>query len=272
MPEIEDYSVYNDRMRRSMWDKAFFMDKVPGAELLIDYGCADGSLIRFLHGLFPEMLFIGYDIDPSMIEAARRKNTGNVWYFTQINEVQEQIRKLEIPSSKIAINYSSVFHEIFHYGHDPEAFRSFVSAVSPQYLAIRDMMYCSEDPDAAVSKEAEERVRSILPEWQICDFETCWGTISLRKNLIHLLMKYGYTENWERECAENYFSYTEEELMQLLDPEGNYRPILLYRYILPWFRYDIENRFGIDPGNELTTHYAMILSRDRKDLLSLNMK
>ena len=28
MPEIENYDVYNDRMRRSMWDKAFFMDKV----------------------------------------------------------------------------------------------------------------------------------------------------------------------------------------------------------------------------------------------------
>ena len=45
MPDIENYKVYNDRMRRSMWDKAFFMDKIPGTELLIDYGCADGSLI-----------------------------------------------------------------------------------------------------------------------------------------------------------------------------------------------------------------------------------
>ena len=38
MPEIEDYSVYNDRMRRSMWDKAFFMDKVPGTELRDNFG------------------------------------------------------------------------------------------------------------------------------------------------------------------------------------------------------------------------------------------
>ena len=38
MAEIENYMVYNDRMRRSMWDKAFFMDKVPGTRLIVDYG------------------------------------------------------------------------------------------------------------------------------------------------------------------------------------------------------------------------------------------
>ncbi len=43
MPEIEDYAVYNDRMRRSMWDKAFFMDKIPGAEVLVDYGSGTGG-------------------------------------------------------------------------------------------------------------------------------------------------------------------------------------------------------------------------------------
>ena len=273
MPEIENYNVYNDRMRRSMWDKAFFMDKIPGTELLIDYGCADGSLIRFLHGLFPEMLFIGFDIDPAMVEEARRQNTGNAWFFTQITDVQKQIDELHMTSSRIAINYSSVFHEVFHYGYDPNAFRTFVSAISPQYLVVRDMMYHSDDPEAVVSKEVQQRVRDVLPEGQIRDFENRWGPISLRKNLIHLLMKYSYTENWERECAENYFSYTEEELMRLLDPENRYRRILFYRYILPWFRYDIENRFGIDPGDELTTHYAMILTaRKQNDLLSLNTK
>ena len=76
MTQIEDYQVYNDRMRRSMWDKAFFMDKVPGAELILDYGCADGSLVRFLSELFPAMRFIGFDIDPVMIAAANAQRLG----------------------------------------------------------------------------------------------------------------------------------------------------------------------------------------------------
>ncbi|MBR3334372.1 MAG: class I SAM-dependent methyltransferase [Clostridia bacterium] len=273
MPNIENYSIYNDRMRRSMWDKAFFMDKIPGTELLVDYGCADGSLIRFLRDLFPSMYFIGFDIDPAMVQAARKHETGRTWFFTETAEVQEQIRILGIPSSSIAVNYSSVLHEVFHYGSDPDAFRAFISAVSPQYLVVRDMMYCSEDPNATAPEKAAELVRNTLPAWQIRDFEKCWGTVSLRKNLVHLLLKYKYTENWDRECAENYFSYTEEEMMRLLDPDGKYRRILLFRYILPWFRCDLENRFGIDPGDEFTTHFAMILSAGNpRGTISLNQR
>ncbi len=273
MPGIEDYEVYNDRMRRSMWDKAFFMDKIPGTELLIDYGCADGSLIRFLHLLFPEMKFIGFDIDPAMTQEASRYGTENAWYFTTPEEVRKQIGLLGMTPEQIAVNYSSVLHEVFHYGYDMKLFRDFVSSVSPQYLVVRDMMYCSDDPEAPVSKEAEQAVREALPAWQIEDFEKCWGPISSRRNMVHLLMKYNYTENWERECAENYFSYTEEMLMEALDPKREYRCILFLRYILPWIRYDIENRFGIDCGNKFTTHYSMVLSADRgKKMTSLDGK
>ena len=84
---ILNYEVYNDRMRRSMWDKAFFMDKIPGAALLVDYGCADGSLIRFLHGLFPGLSVIGFDIDPAMIAEARRRAGAEEWYFSEPAEV-----------------------------------------------------------------------------------------------------------------------------------------------------------------------------------------
>ena len=269
MPEIENYQVYNDRMRRSMWDKAFFMDKIPGTELLIDYGCADGSLVAFLHGLFPGMGFIGVDIDPAMIDAARKRKIEHAWFFTEMGEAQEQIRAMNIPSSRIAINYSSVFHEIFHYGFDLHAVSGFIRLVSPRYLVVRDMMYCSGDPGAAVPEEAVRRVRNRLPAWQIRDFEQRFGPISLRKNLVHLMLKYKYTENWDRECGENYFSYSEEDLMRVLNPDGRYRSILHFRYLLPWIRYDMENQFGIDPGHEFTTHYAMILAAKQPGLISV---
>ena len=271
MPDIENYQVYNDRMRQSMWDKAFFMDKIPGTVLLIDYGCADGSLIQFLQELFSDMLFIGFDIDPVMIEAARNRQIRNAWFFAAPSEVQEKIRELRVPPSGIAINYSSVLHEVFHYGYDLKTFTAFIRTISPQYLVVRDMMYLSGNPDAAVPEKAVRSVRSVLPARQIRDFENIWGPITLRKNLIHFLLKYNYTENWERECAENYFSYTQDQLMQVLNPEGKYRCILFFRYLLPWIRYNLEKKFSIDPGNELTTHYAMILSAGNPSgLISLN--
>ena len=272
MPGIENYGVYNDRMRRSMWDKAFFMDKIPGADVLIDYGCADGSLIAFLQGLFPGMRFIGYDVDRSMIASAAGRGIENAWFFSETAEVLERLRALNADPSGVAVNFSSVFHEVFHYGYDLKAVGGFIRAVTPQYLVVRDMMYCSADPEASAPAEAVRLVRSGLPERQIRDFEKCWGPVSLRKNLVHLLLKYRYTENWERECAENYFSYSEDMLLRTLDPGGRYRCILRLRYILPWIRYDMENRFGIDPGDEFTTHFAMILSAgNRRNMVSLNL-
>ena len=145
MPEIEDYSVYNDRMRRSMWDKAFFMDKVPGTELIIDYGCADGSLIRFLQSLFPSMHFIGFDIDPAMIAAANRERVGNMWFYSSADEMMAKIRELGIERRRIAVNFSSVLHEIFHYDCDRSMITDIIRDISPRYLVIRDMKAASQN-------------------------------------------------------------------------------------------------------------------------------
>ena len=262
MPEIENYRVYNDRMRGSRWDKAFFMDKVPGTELIVDYGCADGSLIRFLHSLFPSMCFIGFDIDPAMIEAANRERSENTWFFSDAQEMMEKIRSLGIERRRIAVNFSSVLHEIFHYDCDRDMITRIIKEIGPRYLVVRDMMYHSADDTAVISAQAQEQIRSVLPPKQLQDFENCWGSIALRRNLAHLILKYKYTENWQRECEENYFSYTQEDLTALLDPDGAYAPILFSRYILPWCRYDAENNLGIDMGDEFTTHFSLILSRD----------
>lgn len=261
MPEIEDYSVYNDRMRRSMWDKAFFMDKVPGTELIVDYGCADGSLIRFLHSLFPSMHFIGFDIDPAMIAAANREKAENMWFFSDPEEMLQKIRSLNIERRRIAVNFSSVLHEIFHYDCDRSMIPRLIEQISPRYLVVRDMMYHSQQEDAVIPQAAQEQIRRVLPKEQLQDFENRWGSIGVRRNLAHLILKYKYRENWERECAENYFSYTLDDLAGLLDPGGIYSPILMSRYILPWCRYDAENNLGIDMGDEFTTHFSLILSR-----------
>lgn len=266
MPEIENYDVYNDRMRRSMWDKAFFMDKVPGTELIIDYGCADGSLIRFLQSLFPSMHFIGFDIDPEMIAAANRQRTGNMWFFADPQEMLKKIRELGIERRRIAVNFSSVLHEIFHYDCDRTMITRLIGEIAPRYLVVRDMMYHSEDDTARVPAEAAEQIRRVLPKWQIEDFERCWGPVEVRRNLAHLILKYKYTENWERECRENYFSYTMEDLRALLDPEGAFESLLLNRCILPWCRYDAQNMLGIDMGGEFTTHFSVILSRRNADV------
>ena len=36
------------------------------------------------------------------------------------------------------------------------------------------------------------------------------------------------------------------------------------------YRYDIENKLGIDAGDEFTTHFSLILGKCKNDMLSLN--
>ena len=57
---IVDLNRYNLSMSKSLIDKIFFMDKIDDTiKVIVDYGCADGTLIRFIAPLFPEITFIG---------------------------------------------------------------------------------------------------------------------------------------------------------------------------------------------------------------------
>lgn len=58
MPDITDLTAYNLSMKKSLIDKMFFMDKIDdNVKVIMDYGCADGALIRFLAPLFPRNRF-----------------------------------------------------------------------------------------------------------------------------------------------------------------------------------------------------------------------
>ena len=204
------------------------------------------------------------------IAAANAQREENTWFFSDIEAVPAKLKEMKIPGSQTAINFSSVFHEVFHYGFDLSMIKKMIASVDPQYLVVRDMMYDSLADETIISREIEARVRETLPGWQIADFEKVHGPIHLRKNLVHLLLKYKYTENWPRECAENYFSYSMEDLTAVLNNDHRYRPLLFSRYILPWIRYDLENKLGIDSGDEFTTHFSLILGKYKNGMLSLN--
>ena len=46
--EINDLDIYNQRMAAGMADKLFFLDKVPDVNTIVDFGCADGELLRLI--------------------------------------------------------------------------------------------------------------------------------------------------------------------------------------------------------------------------------
>ena len=73
MESIKNYDVYINGMRKSLKDKLFFMNMTEAVDTLIDFGCADGELLKEVHQKFPQYRLIGIDSDRVMLERATNK-------------------------------------------------------------------------------------------------------------------------------------------------------------------------------------------------------
>ena len=252
---ITNYEAYNEGMKKSLLDKIFFMDKIE-ARVIVDYGCADGTLIHFLSGLFPEFKYIGFDIDDEMLELARSKVPADRSRFVFTSDWGEVIR--HSASGVSAIILSSVIHEVYAYGtrKDVDNVWARVFGGTFDYIVIRDMI-----PSISMDKKSDiNDIRNILRHGsagQVKDFEQVWGSIEQNKNLIHFLLKYRYTDNWDREVRENYFPLTREELLSSIPDE--YYIEFHEHFTLPYLRKTVKRDFNIDIKDN--THLKLILSK-----------
>lgn len=108
--EIANLKVYNDNMRKSLLDKAYFLSFVD-SDTFIDFGCADGSLLKHIHEMFPDKKLIGYDISPEMLQVAEKNLEGcNVSLYNNF----ENVISLKLDNATLIL--SSVIHEVYSYG------------------------------------------------------------------------------------------------------------------------------------------------------------
>jgi hypothetical protein len=254
---IVNYEAYNEGMKKSLLDKIFFMDKIE-ARVIIDYGCADGTLIHFLSGLFPEFKYIGFDIDDEMLDLARSTcgtDSSKFLFTSDWDEVKEHASE-----ETSAVILSSVIHEVYAYGtrKDVDNVWDRVFGGDFDYIVIRDMI-----PSISMDKKSDiNDIRNILRygnSGQVKDFEQVWGSIEQNKNLIHFLLKYRYTDNWDREVRENYFPLTREELLSSIPDE--YEIDFHEHFVLPFLRNTVKKDFRIDIKDN--THLKLILTKNR---------
>lgn len=252
---IQNYSVYNEGMKKSLLDKIFFMDKID-AEVIVDFGCADGTLIHFLHSLFPEYKYIGYDTDEEMLNQAREKfdEKDSVYFFSNWDEIEA----VPIINKNAAIILSSVIHEVYAYGTrtDVDLVWERVFNSRFKYIIIRDMM-----PSISIDKKSEMNdVKNVLRKGdpgQLREFEQIWGSIEQNKNLVHYLLKYRYLDNWNREVRENYFPLTREELLRTITDK--YDITFHEHFVLPFLKKKVKEDFGIILKDN--THLKLILEK-----------
>lgn len=140
MSEIANLKVYNDNMRKSLLDKAYFLSFVD-SDIFVDFGCADGSLLKHIHEMFPDKTLIGYDISADMLHIAEQNLQGcNVALYNDFQSVMSLIKGTKGESNATLI-LSSVIHEVYSYGDtlSVNVFWEQVFSGCFKYIAIRDL-------------------------------------------------------------------------------------------------------------------------------------
>lgn len=250
---IQNLDLYNDRMKKSLLDKIFFIDKID-SQIFLDFGCADGSLISFLKIMFPNYIYFGYDISPDMIIKAKENNPEIAENFSSSwNEIEKKI-----DPKNTAVILSSIIHEVYSYGTsvDVETFWNRIYKSNFKYIIIRDMIPSHKIDHVSDINDISKIYRKANTK-NLSSFESHWGSIENNKNLIHFLLKYKYVENWDREVKENYLSITREEILSNISDK--YEITFHEHFILPYLKDTVKNDFGIEIKDN--THLKLILRK-----------
>lgn len=251
MPEIQNNEVYTARMQKSVYDKMFFVDKIfdKNIDTFIDFGCADAELICHLRVFMPDVRFIGYDINNEFLEKARRK--------APFAEFYSDWNDIKVDPSRTIVNLSSVLHEIYHYGSHEEIEQFWDRLRKPgfAYITIRDMFMPQALPCGNLWRT---KVLDAGYGEKLKDFESHWGPVHNTIDMIHFLLKYKYTENWEREVAENYMPMTPAALMKRFT---GYVAIHDRFEPLPYIVHQVQQDFGLDVSY-IPTHLHLILRKE----------
>ena len=274
---FKDIQLYNSNMRKSLGDKLYFLEHLPDCSFtLVDFGCADGSLINELCSIFRnyehEVRFIGYDCSEEMINLARSNFYGEVsddvtftnsWDVVKKKLLGEEDLNVDLNRKNVLI-LSSVIHEVYSYAKDQEEIDEFWDRVLNSgfdYIVIRDMMLDPgiERARAGMYDMCQVKNSSKYESYQYDSFKEKWGGIVSQKNLIHFLLKYRWKVNWERELNENYFPINTAELYDKIILSGNYRLDYWERFRVPFLDECFKRDFNIELDEY--THLKAIFRR-----------
>lgn len=253
---ISNYDQYIADMNTTMSDKLFFLDEIK-FDVIVDFGCADGTFLKSLSSSRPNVKIIGYDLDQTMLDIAKKKLPSNSILTDSWDVVIKEISNYKSP----LLNLSSVIHEVYSYSSNEDVVKFWNQQVFGgkfKYITMRDMMPSVELTKNEITnyKDDARKVRQKANKNSLATFEEVWGSIySEYKNFIHFLLKYKYTDNWEREVNENYLPITLEELESKI-PNG-YSIIYEKDFVLPYLRQEVKRDFGVELTH--STHVKMII-------------
>lgn len=245
MDEISNSKRYLERMSKPLQEKLKLAKFIPAeAKKFLDVGCADGTVTIALAEMFPQIQFVGIDINKEFIDLAK-KNADGVKNITFENIY---LREKLVQNEKFdVVMFCSVLHEFFSYG---EGISTVVKALSDAHeilnrggiLIIRDMiLFDFMNSSNLWIEQIKTKIKNKIELTDlVANFEIIYGEMVSTKQVNHFLLKYLYEDNWQREAQENYVPVSFEEyerIFGLLGMKEQYRESYTIPYLMElWTR------------------------------------
>lgn len=267
---INNLDKYLDDMNKGFIDKLFFTNILKFVDVIVDFGSADGQMLKFLSEVKPELKLIGYDIDENMIKSSKKKYP-NFVFFDKWEDVIRILETNEYRNLNKALLLSSVIHEIYSYsgGKNIKKFwndQAFNDKFT--YVIIRDMIPSVESEKGNLLDIHIDKIKEKSNPKYLKEFENYWGSINTNfRTLLHWLLKYKYTDNWDRELKENYLPITFEYLKKKIPT--NWTVIYEDHYTYEYIKKQVKEDFGVDIRGY--THLKLII-RNNKHPYNINKK
>lgn len=250
---MKDLNGYMLRMELAIDEKIKFLKYIDINEydLVVDFGCANGALLRKLRQYNQISTFYGFDTNKEMIDAAKRHLDLYKSYYT--NNWEEIKRELNY-SNKSLIIIGSVFHEV-----DSMTEIKIVDLCKLfDTVVIRDMYNESEDKKIVLSGKSVSLLNSKISNHMWLSFSQEWGDpFDNLKQFYHFLLKYEYVDNWENEVTENYFR-TDWDFIEL-ELDNLFQKVADVKYTLPYKAKKVYQDFEYIMSEP--THRIMVFTR-----------
>jgi len=256
---IADFDDYIEGMKMSMEDKLFFVNKLD-FDVIVDFGCANGTFLSLVQNMKPNVKLIGYDLDDTMLLKAESILGEEALLTSSWQQVALELSKYEKP----LLNLSSVIHEVYSYSHSSVIKKFWEQQVfggNFKWITIRDMIPSVEihKGERKSFEEDVKKIRELADPYYLKSFEDKWSPIDNNyRTLVHFLLKYRYTDNWDRELNENYLPVSLETLKKKIP--SSYKIVFEEDFIVPFIREKVMEDFGINIKH--STHTKMIIKND----------
>lgn len=232
---MKNFETYQENLNKSLKEKMFFLSHIDisSFDLIVDYGCGNGAMLKQLRVLAPKATLIGYDHSKQMIDFCLSECAGLPINFTDSwRLIKENLNNYK---NKLII-FSSVLHEN---SEKDQKMLIYTAMLSFDTVVIRDMRPpLNNEP---ISNSTRKRVLKQVGSWQAQLFENKWGKITNKEQLYRFFLMNEFVDNFETEVEEDYFGVVWEEIDVILTNFGYLK--FSENYTLPYRKKQVEKRF-----------------------------